>query len=69
MNHRDIKSVFTYLQKNESYLNQNQLSFIGSLKTYFNRNKMLSEKQIFILNEIAKYIEKQGVPVPEKTLF
>ena len=59
MTNKVIKSVFDHLQEMEIHLNQSQVSFVGSLKNYFNRNKMLSDKQIFILNEISKYVQIQ----------
>ena len=63
MNYKEIKSVFNYLHENEIYLNPGQTSFIGSLRKYFNKEKRLSERQIFILKEIMKYVQKQDIPV------
>jgi hypothetical protein len=40
-----IKETFDFLYLNERYLSTSQTEFVRGLKTYFNRNKTLSEKQ------------------------
>jgi len=61
MSSKEIKSIFDDLQKNEINLNQSQISFIGSVKKYFHQYKKLSDKQIFILAEIKKYMQERQV--------
>jgi hypothetical protein len=51
-----VKECFDYLYLNERYLSAGKSEFVRELKTYFNRNKTLSEKQQSALFEIRKYM-------------
>lgn len=55
---QEIISAFDYLKKNEPDMKPGQISFIGSLKKYFNKNKRLSNGQESILFEIKNYVER-----------
>jgi len=52
-----IKECFDFLYLNKHSLTAYQAEFVEKLKTYYNRNKCLSDKQITILFEIRKYLK------------
>lgn len=59
---KEIKSLFKFLEENQSSLTENGANFIHSLKKYFTHNKTLTEKQQTALFEIKKYLNV-GEPI------
>jgi hypothetical protein len=57
MNEVSIKETFDFLYLNQNLLTVGQADFVAGLKTYYNRNKMLSERQAGTLFDIAKYLK------------
>jgi hypothetical protein len=53
---KEIKEIFRYLEDNIHKMNPNQVRFIDSLKKYYKRERILSEKQLIVLLEIRNYV-------------
>lgn len=47
-----IKQAFDYLKEHESDMRPSQASFIASLRKYYRRNKLLTEKQTACLFDL-----------------
>lgn len=54
---KEIKEIFGYIEDNRINMNPSQIRFIESLKKYYKRERLLSDKQLFILHEIRNYIQ------------
>jgi len=55
---KEIISAFVYLQKNESAMNDRQISFVKSMQKYFRTEKQLSDKQQVVLYEITRAVAR-----------
>ncbi len=55
MNKREIKTFFNSLLEKRASLSDSQVKFIESVQKYWKQTGNLSEKQIYILNQIKKY--------------
>lgn len=53
MTDQEIKEAFKALNQQPESMTEYQAEFVASLRKYFKRNKMLSEKQAAALLEIA----------------
>lgn len=51
-----IKECFDFLYLYQRHLSASQAEFVQGCKTYFNRNKAISERQLKILREIKKFL-------------
>lgn len=47
-----VKEAFQYMEQNVSLLSESGRNFIHSLKKYYSKNKILSERQLKALFEI-----------------
>lgn len=55
MTKTEIKNIFANLMQREASLTENQVNFIKSVHKYWKQTGQLSDKQVHILREIAKY--------------
>ena len=55
MTEKEIKNMFANLMEREAGLTENQVNFIKSVYKFWKTTGRLSDRQVFILNEILKY--------------
>jgi uncharacterized protein YvpB len=59
MGNKEIKAAFGYLETEQKHLTPYQVSFIKSLKKYYNWKRTLSGRQIECLENILKSIPSE----------
>ena len=59
MNEIRIKEIFDLFYLNEKQLTAFQAEFVHSCKKYFAKNRVITEKQFAILQDIARYLPNE----------